>query len=388
MHNPFEDSPVNVLPLSLTNEAAYIHHNKSDQAHKLLRLLADLSNQKRQGVLSGQNAGHSIQFTDPQCIMGYHHNFQRIINLTGQTPAILSVDYEHDQYTPPEYLSSTNRKLIEHANLGGMITINWSPLSPWLNDGLDLVNARGSWLDARTPAVGGNANFIALRDLLDPLSPIHEVWIRKLDHIANALDELNRSKVAVLWRPMQEMNGHWFWWGASHSDEYAALWRHMHQYFTQVKKLNNLLWVYSPAGFSTQSTDTILGSMCHYPGDDLVDIIAPTSYSDDLLVKDYENLSSVNKPIALAEYGPAASGPTLIPHLITAAPTFNAQMYAERLKQNYPRIAYWVSWNSFYSGEETKIYKYSLADCQNTTELFADEYVVSLTNLARFNDQI
>ena len=92
MHNPFEDSPVNVLPLSLTNEAAYIHHNKSDQAHKLLRLLADLSNQKRQGVLSGQNAGHSIQFTDPQCIMGYHHNFQRIINLTGQTPAILSVD--------------------------------------------------------------------------------------------------------------------------------------------------------------------------------------------------------------------------------------------------------------------------------------------------------
>ncbi len=187
---------------------------------------------------------------------------------------------------------------------------------------------------------------------------------------------------------MQEMNGNWFWWGASHADEYAALWRHMHQYFTDVKKLNNLLWVYSPAGFSTQSTDTILSSMCHYPGDDLVDIIAPTSYSDDLLVKDYENLSSLNKPIALAEYGPSASGPTQIPHLITAAPTFNAQTYAERLKQNYPRIAYWVSWNSFYSGEENKIYKYSLADCKNTTELFAHEYVISLNNLTRLKDQM
>lgn len=360
--------------------------HKSHRANELLLLLTDLSNGKRKGVLSGQNAGHSVQFADPTCIMGYQHNFQRIINSTGFTPAILSVDYEHDQYVPTEYLTTTNNKLISHAQKGGIITINWSPLSPWLNDGLDLVDTRGSWLDARTPAVGGNANFVAISDLLNPLSPIHAVWLRKLDHIATALDELNRSRVAVLWRPMQEMNGNWFWWGAGSPEEYIALWRHMYHYFTDIKKLNNLLWVYSPAGFGTQSRDNVLGSMCHYPGDDLVDIIAPTSYSDDLLIANYDDLSSLNKPLALAEYGPCAYGPTYLPQLISAPPSFDTLAYAERLKEYYPRIAYWVSWSSFYSGDEYKIYKFSLADCKNTTELFAQEYVINLNNISKLND--
>ena len=31
--------------------------------------------------------------------------------------------------------------------------------------------------------------------------------------IADALLELQKAGVVVLWRPMQEMNGNWFWWG-------------------------------------------------------------------------------------------------------------------------------------------------------------------------------
>lgn len=375
MTNFFENKSSSQSP-DISSQPDPVNPRSLLEAQKLLHLLTDLSSEKCHGVLSGQNAGHAIQFDDQTSMMGYYYNFQRINESTGYTPAILSIDYEHDHYTPAEYLSATNKELIAHASNGGVVTINWSPLSPWLNDGSNLANNRGSWQDARSAGSGGNANFIAINDLIDPLTPINSVWIRKLDHIADALDELNRANVAVLWRPLQEMNGNWFWWGMGSPEEYIALWQHMYEYFTQTRKLNNLLWVYSPAGFSTQPGTNTKGSMVNYPGDHVVDVIAPTSYSDDLLIKDYEHLGNIKKPLAVAEYGISLAQP----ELTEAAPTFEAKRYGERLKQDYPQVAYWVSWHSYYGNEEA-IYKLSLADTKSPEKLFADDYVIALNNI-------
>ena len=47
------------------------------------------------------------------------------------------------------------------------------------------------------------------------------------------------------------MTGQWFWWGSrAYKDDpepFKELWRHMFRYFTEEKRLDNLLWVYTPA---------------------------------------------------------------------------------------------------------------------------------------------
>ena len=80
-----------------------------------------------------------------------------------------------------------------------------------------------------------------------PLATRHMVrWMHELDILAAGLGELQDAGVVVLWRPFHEVNGDWFWWGGKKPETFIRVWRHMFDYFTKTKKLNNLLWVYGP----------------------------------------------------------------------------------------------------------------------------------------------
>src|SRR5690606_9161779 len=97
-----------------------------------------------------------------------------------------------------------------------------------------------------------------VRDLITPGKPGYSNWIRMLDDLAVHLQTLENRGVVVLFRPLHELNGTWFWWGGQNPDDFRAFWRHMFDYFTRVKGLDNLLWVYSP--------NTGSGVMNNYPG--------------------------------------------------------------------------------------------------------------------------
>ena len=74
------------------------------------------------------------------------------------------------------------------------------------------------------------------------------------------------------------MNGKWFWWGGADKEEFLALWRHMFDYFTTTKGLNNLLWLYS-----SNSEDAWTRSVdFYYPGDAYCDVVGLDNYTDDL----------------------------------------------------------------------------------------------------------
>lgn len=361
--------------------------NLIDAGKQLLHYLAMLSCGESPGVIAGQNVGHGNQINDPSNIMGYDHNVGRLEDRDGYTPAVLGLDYEHDKIFTLEELTQANAALIEHAQKGGVITINWAPLSPWVNDASDLANNPGSWLDTRTPRhnPNGTADFVDLWALLEPQSEMRAVWLTKLDQIATALSQLQAAGVPVLWRPMQEMNGAHFWWGiATPMDDataYTSLWRDMHNYFTNEKQLHNLLWVYSP-GPSVYLADENLtrDGFWGYPGDDYVDVIAPTAYDAQLTVQDYSLFSDYPKPLAMAEYGPALWGPDYSEYVLEDPLTFDATRYATRLLNDYPRIAYWVSWHSYYVDPPLMV-RLSLADSNNTRQLFENPEVISLDNI-------
>ena len=339
--------------------------SKSSKA--LLQQLALLSCNQIPGVISGQNAGHGLQLIDKNSSMSYQHNVERLSIKTGQTPYVLGIDYEHDRIFTAEELIQTNSKLIEHAKAGGIVTINWSPHSPWANDESDIANNPGTHQHSRsqhTPKPD-------LKALIQQGSAINKIWLKKLDRIAEALNHLQQNDVPVLWRPLQEMNGFWFWWGhtepMSDASEYVAVWQHMYHYLTEVKGLNNLLWVYSPndtvrlnAGLITRKP------MWAYPGDNYVDVIAGTNYEATLKLKYYDDIKGLSKPLGIAEYGPDFSSKGL-----------DNRLYAQRLLQQGKRIAYWVSWHSYPDGQGGTV-DLSLIDNNYAKELLNNPQVYTL----------
>lgn len=186
----------------------------SADAQKVYQYIAALSNDTAPGVIVGQNCGHGSQIADSaNTLMGFQSLVEDLHTDTGKYVGILGVDYEHDQIFTPAQLAQCNQVLINYWQAGRLITINWSPHNPWLNDESDIANHPGIWTDTRSKDAADNDNLahVDLTKLVDPNDPIRAVWLRKLDRIAAALLELKNAGVVVLWRPMQEMNGDWFW---------------------------------------------------------------------------------------------------------------------------------------------------------------------------------
>lgn len=339
----------------------------------VMMYLAALSNDTTPGVLAGQNTGHGDQILNLTGTVGYAPLIDELELQTGEAPAVVGLDYEYDQIFTPTQLSNANQKLIEHWQAGGLVTINWSPNNPWWNDESDLTNNPGGGSLTRTS--GGDMTQVKLADLVTAGTSAHTVWRTKLDRIAAALKELQDAGVVVLWRPMQEMNGSWFWWGIStqstNCSGYTNLWKDMYSYFTQVKGLHNLLWVYSPnRGPETTNESYGIASVdwC-YPGADYVDVVAGTRYNDSLSIADYSKYKSFDKPLGMGEYGPTLGG--------TAATegSYDTRNYATTLAQ-YPAIGYWVSWHDWNNGDGTREHQAMVGNL-NTTELLQDAAVIT-----------
>ncbi|MDR0289688.1 MAG: glycoside hydrolase family 26 protein, partial [Treponema sp.] len=100
---------------------------------------------------------------------------------------------------------------------------------------------------------------------LDKESPNFALIQEDLDIVAAELAKLRDEGVPVLWRPLHEAAGGWFWWG-SNRESYLALWAYMHDYFTNEKGLDNLIWVWNGQNGSW------------YPDPDTVDIAGYDAY--------------------------------------------------------------------------------------------------------------
>ena len=97
---------------------------------------------------------------------------------------------------------------------------------------------------------------------LDTESENFKTIIEDLDEVAYFLNMLKERSIPVLWRPLHEAAGGWFWWGASGPAPYIALWEYMYEYLVITKGLNNLIWVWNgerAAWFPNPATVDIVG---------------------------------------------------------------------------------------------------------------------------------
>ena len=105
----------------------------------------------------------------------------------------------------------------------------------------------------------------------------------EMDAAADKLQVFEDAGIPVLWRPLHEIDGGWFWWTDRKKPENtAALWRLMYDHFTRTRKLDNLIWVYS-AGVGKRDADY---RKRFYPGAAYVDISGIDIYGVDFKTAD------------------------------------------------------------------------------------------------------
>lgn len=75
--------------------------------------------------------------------------------------------------------------------------------------------------------------------------------ILDIDNMAGQLTSLKNRGVPVLWRPLPEGYGSWYWWGAKGAANYKWLWDLLYDRLTNYFGLDNLIWIWNGQSDST-----------------------------------------------------------------------------------------------------------------------------------------
>lgn len=239
--------------------------------------------------------------TYKQIITGQHtqtmaqEELSHIEKVTGKLPAL--VGFELLSYSPNiNYFDTddecmkevtenygTLKKAWEWAEKKGLITFTWHWFSP-LGGRSKAFFTDNTDFDAAKAVIDGTAENIAL--------------ISDMDMMAGLLRPFCDKHIPILWRPFHEGDGNWFWWGAKGAEPLKKLWGIMYDRFTNVHKLNNLIWVWNAPT-----------PEC-YPGDDTVDIISRDMYppehehtSQSEMYYDLMEITNQNKITIIGETG-------------------------------------------------------------------------------------
>ncbi len=223
---------------------------------------------------------------------------QYVQEITGFRPAIMGGDLLDYPVTPLAHGThpQETERLIADAKAGYTITMSWHWRPPL--GVMDKVMPNGD--DARwyMSFYTRATTFDVTVAMQDPASPERAALVKDLDLIAVQLKRLDAAGVPVLWRPLHEAQGGWFWWGAKGPKPFIWLWQFMYNRLVNEDGVHNLVWVF------TSGDDP-----AWYPGDAYVDVVGIDAYPED--VHDPENALwnqlqkqfAGRKPLAVSEFG-------------------------------------------------------------------------------------
>lgn len=86
---------------------------------------------------------------------------------------------------------------------------------------------------------------------VEPGTAEYEFAVSRIDKAAEALRRFEREGIPVLFRPLHEANGSWFWWGVRKDAReesiaaYKKLWYMMFDRIENYHKLTNIIWVWN-----------------------------------------------------------------------------------------------------------------------------------------------
>ncbi len=226
--------------------AKLVNENADDCARRLMSYLCD---NYGTNILTGQYCDTGLYGKETACIW----------KETGKFPAVVGLDMI--EYSPSRVANGSTGRSVEYAKeaweAGAIVTMCWHWNAP-----LDYLT--GTWYSGFYKE-HTNIDLDKIMNGEDEAGM--EALLSDMEVIAGELQTLQEAGVPILWRPLHEASGGWFWWGDCEPESYIALYRLMYDKFTNEYGLNNLIWLWNG-----QSADW-------YPGDDVVDIVGIDIYA-------------------------------------------------------------------------------------------------------------
>lgn len=294
-----------VFPLPIFPATAPADPNASPTTSAIFNYLTGLSNKSSHRLISGQWTGYGAVDTA---------EIQGIEKLTGQRVGLVGADYL-DFNGPRINSGGVNASMMRYWNQGSLVDIDVHFPNPWTGGGpMDMT-------------------VVNFADVITPGTPAYTTYMANLDRIAEGLQELQGAGVTVLFRPMMEMDGNWFWWGQQ--PDFPKLWAQTFNYLTGAKGLHNLLWVYSAGGDAP---------LAYYPGAQYVDIVGCDAYGYGATggkAAGYDALLTTGKPIALTEFGLQSSD-----YIAKTNPPHDLYAAIRNIQDNMPEAVYFMAWSN------------------------------------------
>ena len=281
--------------------------------------------------------------------------FKAIHDVTGKYPAICGLDFM--DYAPSRAARGAKGFSVDTAlkihDAGGIVTFCWHWNAPdkYLKDGND-ANGNPRWWQGFSTA---NVTF----DIDAVMNGRDKEGKALLDAdiaaIAEQINILRDAGVPILWRPLHEASGGWFWWGAQGAAPYIQLWKYLYDQLTNVYGCSNLIWVWNG-----QAADW-------YPGDEYVDIIGVDIYAD------AHSYSAQNAKFAeLLEYPKT--------NKITALTENGVVFDIDNVIASNARWAWFGTWNGEYVVNGSS-YSEKYTEKAILKKVYDSEYVITLDEL-------
>jgi len=219
-----------------------------------------------------------------------------LFSQTGKYPALIGLDFmNHNR----NYSWFDKSVLVTEArnwyNRNGLVAICWHWRDP--------SRATEAFYTADTQ--------FDITKIYETTSAEYQAMLSDIDIIAGFLKQLNNENIPVLFRPLHEASGGWFWWGAKGAEPCKALWRLMFDRLVNYHGLKNLIWVWT--------TDAAADNLTWYPGDEYVDILGADIYAADgdfnsqvLTYNSIRERFGGKKLITLSENGPVPDPDRLV----------------------------------------------------------------------------
>ncbi len=175
----------------------------------------------------------------------------------------------------------------------------------------------------------------------------------------NFLEKLQNAGITVMFRPFTEMNNPQFltYYAATSEGRkhFQNIYKQFYDYIVNVRKINNVVWLFSNIISDPNWVE-------YYPGDDYVDVIAPTSYPNGATGSDsissklgndvYSTYKNLTKPLGYAEFGLSEDEDGELGDYSTVIPA---------LKKYLPNVCFistWCNQNGLLSSTATNVDKF------------------------------
>jgi mannan endo-1,4-beta-mannosidase len=340
----------------ITGSSKLANPNATAETQGLMNYLASIYTKN---ILSGQQ---EIYMWGPH---DFEYEFEWLLETTGKLPAIRAFDFLNysspclganiDEFYNLGYDDGTVDRMIDWTNnKNGIVSASWHLTVPKDFAGYTL----GDRVEHEFTTYKNNeSDFVAANVYVDGTKE-NKYYNTALDKLAGGLQKLEDAKVPVIWRPLHEAQGQWFWWSGEGPEVFVELWKYTYDYLVNEKGFDNLIWEWN--GYPQS------GNELWYPGDDYVDLVAYDKYNaqnntpnESAISSTFYDLADVfgQKMIAMSENDTVPS-----------------------LKNLVDSKAYWLYFCPWYESEGAPFLT-KMNDPNTLSELYNSEYCITIDEL-------